>query len=71
MELTASTPITGLAELDAHLDDLVQDPALALNPKLFDHVELQLTGMPTAAKTRIQESSIKLNNTHQRPTYHP
>ena len=46
MELT-STPITGLAELDTHLDDLVQDADLALNPKLFDHVELQLTGMST------------------------
>ncbi|KAK3900995.1 hypothetical protein C8A05DRAFT_45261 [Staphylotrichum tortipilum] len=38
-----STPITGLDELDRHLDDLVQDPALLLNPKLFDDVELQLT----------------------------
>ncbi|KAK4155390.1 hypothetical protein C8A00DRAFT_31814 [Chaetomidium leptoderma] len=39
-----STPITtGLDELDKHLDDLVQDPSLALTPKLFDDVELQLT----------------------------
>lgn len=38
------TPISGLDELDKHLDDLVQDPGLALIPKLFDDVELQLTG---------------------------
>ncbi|AEO67287.1 61a8a08f-8f2a-48d0-9934-d0611c07d27e [Thermothielavioides terrestris] len=38
-----TTPITGLDEFDKHLDDLVQDPALTLNPKLFDDVELQLT----------------------------
>lgn len=38
------TPISGLDELDKHLDDLVQDPSLALIPKLFDDVELQLTG---------------------------
>lgn len=37
-------PITGLDELDKHLDDLVQDPNLPLIPKLFDDVELQLTG---------------------------
>ncbi|KAM7184855.1 hypothetical protein V8F33_012760 [Rhypophila sp. PSN 637] len=38
-----TTPITGLAELDNHLDDLVRDPEMPLNPKLFDDVELQLT----------------------------
>jgi hypothetical protein len=45
---STSTPITGLPELDAHLDELVQDPTLAANPKLFDHVELQLTGAPVS-----------------------
>jgi hypothetical protein len=39
-----SIPISGLDELDKHLDDLIQDVNLALNPKLFDDVELQLTG---------------------------
>ncbi|GAB1318494.1 DNA mismatch repair protein HSM3 N-terminal domain-containing protein [Madurella fahalii] len=38
-----TAPITGLDELDKHLDDLVQDPTLPLIPKLFDDVELQLT----------------------------
>ncbi|KAK1759022.1 hypothetical protein QBC47DRAFT_315014 [Echria macrotheca] len=37
------TPVTGLDELDQHLDDLVRDPSLPLNAKLFDDVELQLT----------------------------
>lgn len=37
-------PVTGLDELDQHLDELVDDPSIDLNAKLFDHVELQLTG---------------------------
>ncbi|KAK3688641.1 hypothetical protein B0T22DRAFT_160263 [Podospora appendiculata] len=37
-------PITGLDELNKHLDDLVDDPSIPLNAKLFDDVELQLTG---------------------------
>ncbi|KAB5532507.1 hypothetical protein GE09DRAFT_1040268 [Coniochaeta sp. 2T2.1] len=38
-----SVPVTGLDELDKHLDELVQDPNIDLNAQLFDHVELQLT----------------------------
>lgn len=37
-------PITGLDELDSHLDELIEDPNLPLNAKLFDDVELQLNG---------------------------
>ncbi len=33
-----SLPITGLDELDEHLDALLADPSLSLNAKLFDHV---------------------------------
>lgn len=36
--------ITGLEELDAHLDSLIDDPSLDTQRPLFDHVELQLTG---------------------------
>ncbi|KAK0746882.1 hypothetical protein B0T18DRAFT_324106 [Schizothecium vesticola] len=36
-------PVTGLDELDKHLDDLVQDSTIPLNAKLIDDVELQLT----------------------------
>lgn len=37
-------PITGLEELESHLQHLVHDPETPLNAKLFDEVELQLTG---------------------------
>lgn len=40
-----TTPVTGVDELDLHLDQLLQDSTLALNAKLFDHVQLQLRGM--------------------------
>ncbi|KXH46945.1 hypothetical protein CNYM01_00791, partial [Colletotrichum nymphaeae SA-01] len=37
-----SIPISGLAELEKHLDDLVTSPDTPLDPKLLDDVELQL-----------------------------
>lgn len=37
-------PITGLEELEAHLKQITDDPETPLNAKLFDEVELQLTG---------------------------
>jgi hypothetical protein len=37
-------PITGLEELEAHLKQVTDDPDTPLNAKLFDEVELQLTG---------------------------
>ena len=39
-----NVPVTGLDELDQHLNDLVEDSSIPLNAKLFDEVELQLTG---------------------------
>jgi len=47
-----SVPVRGLDEFDRHLDDLIQDPTLELNAKLFDDIELQLTG---------RRSSVHLN----------
>ena len=38
-------PITGLEELERHVQHLVEDPETHLNADLFDEVELQLTGM--------------------------
>lgn len=38
------TPISGLEELELHLKLLVEAPDTPLNAKLFDEVELQLTG---------------------------
>ncbi|KAF7515090.1 hypothetical protein G7054_g14767 [Neopestalotiopsis clavispora] len=40
----AVVPLTGVDELDKHLDELIADPTLATNIKLFDNVTLQLTG---------------------------
>ncbi|KAI5917686.1 hypothetical protein F4810DRAFT_716223 [Camillea tinctor] len=40
---TDSIPITGVDELDKHLDELIVDPTLKPTVKLFDDVELQLT----------------------------
>jgi hypothetical protein len=37
-------PVTGLEELESHLQQLVDAPDTPLNAKLFDEVELQLTG---------------------------
>ncbi|KAK1765857.1 hypothetical protein QBC33DRAFT_454292 [Phialemonium atrogriseum] len=40
---TTTIPVTGVEELDLHLDQLMRDSSLALDAKLFDHVQLQLT----------------------------
>ncbi|KAL2876561.1 hypothetical protein SGCOL_008137 [Colletotrichum sp. CLE4] len=42
---TNSVPISGLAELEKHLDDLVASPDTPLEPKLLDDVELQLNAL--------------------------
>ena len=39
-----SIPISGLTELQQHLQELVDDGSIPFNVKLFDDVELQLTG---------------------------
>lgn len=42
---TDTIPVTGVEELEKHLDELLSDPTLLPTPKLFDDVELQLTGI--------------------------
>ena len=37
-------PITGLKELESHLQVLLRSPNTALDAELFDEVSLQLTG---------------------------
>lgn len=37
-------PITGLEELEKHLDVVLEAPDTPLDAKLFDEVELQLNG---------------------------
>jgi hypothetical protein len=39
-----SIPISGLSELELHMDILAEAPDTPVNAKLFDEVELQLTG---------------------------
>jgi len=39
-------PITGLEELQNHLQRVAEDPETPLEAKLFDEVELQLNGKP-------------------------
>ena len=41
---TDTIPVTGVDILEKHLDDLFDDPNQPLKAKLFDDVELQLTG---------------------------
>jgi hypothetical protein len=38
-------PVTGLEELEKHIQQLTEAPDLPLEVKLFDDVELQLTGL--------------------------
>ena len=47
---TDTIPVIGVEELGKHLDELHEDPSLPLNAKLFDHVELQLTGERTSRR---------------------
>lgn len=42
-------PISGLDELERHLQELLDSPDTLLNAKLFDEVSLQLTGMSDTA----------------------
>ena len=44
MSDTPDVPISGLDELEKHLDQVIVDPETQLDAKLLDDVELQLTG---------------------------
>jgi hypothetical protein len=39
-----SIPVSGLVELEEHMEKLAEAPDTSVNAKLFDDVELQLTG---------------------------
>jgi hypothetical protein len=45
--------VTGLEELERHLQQLVEAPETLLDAKLFDEVELQLTGKLYVSWTRL------------------
>ncbi|KAI1173232.1 hypothetical protein F4777DRAFT_589973 [Nemania sp. FL0916] len=40
---TDTIPVSGVDDLEKHLDELAGDPTVMSNNKLFDHVELQVT----------------------------
>lgn len=44
-----SLPITGLEELQNHLQRILEDAETPLEVKLFDEVELQLNGKPISS----------------------
>lgn len=56
---TDTIPVSGVQELDKHLDELLVDPTLSLTPRLFDDVELQLTGRLTYLVSRTDRILIK------------
>ncbi|PHH92407.1 hypothetical protein CDD83_7588 [Cordyceps sp. RAO-2017] len=65
-----NVPISGLPELHAHLQELVNDAALPINAKLLDDVELQLTedNIPPLLPTLLPPLSQILRSTSQDPT---
>lgn len=48
----AQIPVTGLEELESHLEQIVDDSETPLNVKLFDEVEVQLNGMSSLPTLR-------------------
>ncbi|KAI1299593.1 hypothetical protein F5Y03DRAFT_386284 [Xylaria venustula] len=49
MDTTGASSVSRVDELEQHLDQLASDPTLPADEKLFDDVELQLTGTPPAS----------------------
>jgi hypothetical protein len=48
--------IAGLDDLRSHIEELLSEPETPLNAKLFDDVELQLTGETLIPRRHIQSS---------------
>ncbi|UNI20429.1 hypothetical protein JDV02_006517 [Purpureocillium takamizusanense] len=65
-----SVPISGLQELQAHLQQLVDDPAFPFDLKAMDDVELQLTedNIPPLLPTLLPPLTQILKTTTQDPT---
>jgi hypothetical protein len=63
-------PISGLEELQAHIQVLVNDPSAPFNAKLFDDVELQLTedNIPPLLPVLLPSLTTILKSTTQDPT---
>jgi hypothetical protein len=52
-------PITGLEELERHVQHLVEAPETPLDAKLFDEVELQLTGKLFPPLERVSQDGLR------------
>jgi len=65
-----SVRISGLPELQAHMEELTNDPSAAFNAKLFDDVELQLTedNIPPLLPVLLGPLTTILKSTTQDPT---
>lgn len=61
-------PITGLEELERHLQHVVEAPETPLDAKLFDEVELQLTGMSPPFSTSARLTRARLQYSSSDPT---
>ncbi|KAH7163553.1 hypothetical protein B0J13DRAFT_431872 [Dactylonectria estremocensis] len=70
MDETSSVPISGLSELQSHVEQLVADPSAALDAKLFDDVELQLneSNIPPLLPTLLPPLTAILKQTTQDPS---
>jgi len=49
-----NTPITGLEDLEKHLQQVLDAPETPLKAKLFDEVELQLNGIVLCSRQHLQ-----------------
>ncbi|KAI1383762.1 uncharacterized protein F4822DRAFT_50424 [Hypoxylon trugodes] len=67
---TDTIPVTGVQELDKHLDELLADPTLLPTAKLFDDVELQLTdaNIPPLIPTLLPKITEILKQYQQDPS---
>ncbi|KAF7547865.1 hypothetical protein G7Z17_g7442 [Cylindrodendrum hubeiense] len=70
MDRTTNVPISGLEELQEHIEQLENDPSAAFNAKLFDDVELQLneTNIPPLLPTLLPPLTAILKQTTQDPS---
>ncbi|KAF4584196.1 hypothetical protein GQ602_005569 [Ophiocordyceps camponoti-floridani] len=66
----STSPISGLSELQAHLEALTRDNTLAPDAKLLDEVELQLTGKQPITNSRQQDNYV-LTTTSPQPKTSP
>lgn len=53
-------PITGLEELQRHVEQLLENPDTPVDAKLFDEVELQLTGKVSCAFPSFCRSCLRV-----------